>query len=188
VTERGSASLRHVGPLIVRSERGYLILRVTNKAAKRLKLTPEKASPKSADQVGDWTVHVFTTQRKQFFFFTNSHSLLSVVVSGRRVKSLPGLLAAARQSLESYFCYCGVANANPHIFPSSGFPVSVCKVGDQSLLGSMNEMIYHTKFHMMDGLENLDEIAKRINDMPMFSLPGVIPHQVHLSNELTIIE
>lgn len=114
-----------------------MIIRVTNKAARKLKCSPQEALPKSTNRLEDWVIHVFT---------------------------------------------------DLYIFPIAEFPVSICKVGDRSLQGSINEMIYHAAGYMMDGLDNLKEIAKRINDMPMLSLPGFFPHRVHLSSERTIVE
>jgi len=63
--------------------------------------------------------------------------------------------------------------------------IDVCKTTNRGILGSMNDMIFHSKFYLSEYQLTLIEISKRLNKMPYSYLkyrnPSAIIKQMALS-------
>ncbi len=59
-----------------------MILRLSQKLAKKVKTTPTRVLPLDANPFADWSAHLFTADRTQYILFSNTASLYSTVLYG----------------------------------------------------------------------------------------------------------
>ena len=65
-----------------------MILRVTNKLAKKLNIESLEKYDKKCSAFEEWYGHLFSVDRKQYILFTNAYSLYSVIIPGKGINSL----------------------------------------------------------------------------------------------------
>lgn len=59
-----------------------MIMRLSQKIAKKIKEAPTRVLPLEANPYADWSAHLFTADRAQYILVTNTASLYSVLLHG----------------------------------------------------------------------------------------------------------
>ena len=153
-----------------------MIIRLTQKLAKKIKEAPATAAPRSEHPFADWTANLFTAGRSQYIILTHSVSLYSVVFPGRGINAfdifLDHALAALREQMEA----AGYGDIfQKHIAPLTG-DIRFSKTGDRSVLGSMNDLVQHAQFMLAE--ESPAGTATKLNKTPMGALEYRYPRDV----------
>ena len=60
-----------------------MIFRLSQKLAKKLKVSSLKPASADPNPFADWSAHLFTADRTQYLILTNTPSLYSMVIYGR---------------------------------------------------------------------------------------------------------
>lgn len=62
-----------------------MIIRLTQKLARKIKVTPATVAPPPADPLADWFASLFTVERTQYILLTHAATLYSVILYGRGI-------------------------------------------------------------------------------------------------------
>ena len=155
-----------------------MIIRVTQKLAKKIKVAPTIALPRDPNPFADWAANLFTAQRTQYIILTNSASLYSVIFYGRGITEGDIFIDHAFSTLADQMRDAGYgAIFEKHIAPVTG-EFLFSKTGDRSLLGSMNDHVRcaSVNFEYLEGTPA--STARKLNKTPMGALDYRYPKDV----------
>src|SRR5215218_9219468 len=65
-----------------------MILRLSEKVAKRLGIGARPSMPLATDPLSDWSVHEFVVHRRRLMIAVNTPSLLALIVPGRGMRNV----------------------------------------------------------------------------------------------------
>lgn len=161
-TNRGAST-----PLAKRKGTQRVIVRLSAKLGKKLGESPSESLPAHPNPFADWSAHLFTADRTQYTLICNTPSLYSMVMFGRGITDhctfLDGLTSYMREFLKDdghAFIYRSV------IAPETG-EVSFCKPLSRAIIGSMNELVYLAKCHLIEDEMAPYQVGLRLNETPM---------------------
>lgn len=153
-----------------------MIIRLTQKLAKKIKVAPTTAAPCTENPFGDWTANLFTVGRVQYIILTHSASLYSVVLPGRGINDSDKFIECVVSALGEQMADAGYGDVfEQHIAPLAR-SIRFSKTGDRSVLGSMNDLVLHAKYRLAD--EPLIVAVKGLNQIPMGALGYQFPRDV----------
>ena len=152
-----------------------MIVRVTTKLAKKLHIAPGKSLPADESPFVDWSTHLFTVNRTQYILISNTASLYSMIMYGRGITN-------DWQFLDEVTSYIGEFlrdNGYEFIFerlivPSLG-SVTFSKTLNRSVTGSMTDMVFLAKVHLVEQEASLYDVSQWLNPVPMSYLERGIP-------------
>ncbi len=144
-----------------------MIIRLSQKLGKKIKISPKTIAPPDPNPFADWSAHLFTAERTQYIIFTNTQSLYSVVFYGRGVNSDDKFLDHALSSLREFMVDDGLEFIfRKHVVPTAG-KILFSKSLNRSITGSINDYVQCGKYLLVErGLSPFD-IALVLNKMPM---------------------
>lgn len=147
-----------------------MILRPSQKLAKKIKVTPLTVLPLDPNPFADWSAHLFTSERKQFVILTNTASLYSVVMPAKGVANDEGFLDWCMSCLGEYMAEDGQEFIfRRFIAPATG-AVRLSKALNRSVTGSMNDLIFHARMWLAEGGLSPHDAASKLNEMPMSAI------------------
>jgi uncharacterized protein DUF6933 len=155
-----------------------MIFRLSQKLAKKLKITALENLPPSGDPFADWSANLFTVDRAQYVILTNTQSLYSVVLQGRGITDQDRFFDRACDSMREHLIADGREFAYSNfIAPTSG-SIRFASALNRSVTGSMNDLVHNAKWsighHAMAPLK----AGIELNKMPMSALGYRNPRDV----------
>jgi hypothetical protein len=144
-----------------------LIIHLTQKLAKKIKVVPATAFPFHKNPLLDWTANMFMVSRWQCIIITNSHCLYSVLLAGRGLSSESAFIDEGMTALREQMTLDGAlqiydSQIAPHIDS-----ISFCKTNDRRVLGSMNELVFLAKCDLLEIGLPIELVNIRLNETPM---------------------
>lgn len=162
-----------------------MILRLSQKVAKKIKTVPTQVLPLGKNPFADWSVHAFKADRSHYLILTNTASLYSSVMHGAGVSSDNLLLDRGLSSIRELmiddsqeFTY------RRFVAPSTG-QIKFSKALNRSVTGSMNDLVYHAKFWLTECGLSPHDTSLELNEMPMSALDYAIPREAFRTLDLT---
>lgn len=155
-----------------------MILRVSGKLGKKIKVAPSDSLPRHDNPYLDWSGHVFRANGRQYIILTNTASLYSVIFPGRGITTPAAYEARVRSELRAFLDYDGVRRIYEQYIATDDGPPQFSKAFNRSVTGSMNDLVYHAQVHLEWSNLPLREAAVRINEMPMGMLDMGFPDRV----------
>ncbi len=155
-----------------------MVLRLSGKLGTKIKIAPKAVLPLDANPLADWSGHLFTADRTQYVILTNTASLYSAIAYARGMTNdshfIVGALAVIRETLADD----GLEEAYLRmIVPETG-TVRFSKALNRSVIGSMNDIVNHSKFFLLERGESPFDVAQKMNDMPLSMLKYSHPREV----------
>lgn len=155
-----------------------VILRLSQKLAKKVGESPSRVLPPDANPFADWSAHLFTADRTQYIVISNTASMYSAVMFGAGItwdgELIQRALSQVREVMEDdeleFFYERFVAAA-------SG-TVRISKSLNRSVTGLMNEFVAHAKFWLAEGELSPYEVSFKLNEMPMAPHKYANPREV----------
>jgi len=144
-----------------------MILRLTQKLAKKVGLSPLQVVPLDKNPFIDWTAHLFRAERAQYIIVTNTASLYSLVMYGRGItddnKFIQRTLSFMREFMANDGCeFIYRRRITPHTAR-----VLFSKAADRHMIGSMNELIFEAKLYLTERQLSPFETSRQINETLM---------------------
>ena len=143
-----------------------MVLRLTRKLADKLKIRSLPECDEEGFVIDEWYGHIFIADRTQYMLFTNAYSLYSVLFPGKGINDINTFFETATQSLSDTLRKDGFEIMVGRFFTDKIEIIDVCKTNNRGILGSMNDMIAHSKFYFSDYKMTPSEISRRLNEMP----------------------
>jgi hypothetical protein len=142
-----------------------MIIRVTKKLAKKLKINELGDVDYEVHPLAEWYGHLFKAGRLQYIIFTNAYSLYTAVIQGKGITNTRSLLDVSFAYLDQLLRNEGCGEImGKYITPSSGI-IDICKTVNRGVLGSMNDMIFHSRYFLLEEGLTPYELSERINTM-----------------------
>ncbi len=162
-----------------------MVLRLTKRLADKLKI---KSLPEYYDQVSafdEWYGHLFKADRTQYMLFTNAYSLYSTLLPGKGINNIKSFFEMAGYYLFEALKEDNCENMIGRLITNKIEIIDVCKTNNRGILGSMNDMIAHSKFYLLEYQLTPIEISTRLNEMLYsylnYECPSAIIRQIALS-------
>jgi len=168
------ASLSHAGF----AGRVCMIFRLSSKLATKIKVTAPKSLPLDANQLADWSGHLFTATRTQYVIVTNTASLYSAVMHGRGIVNDGQLLDRATSCLREVMADDGLEFLYLQFIAPASATVRFSKALNRSVMGSMNDLVSHAKMWLTEGDLPPHDTSFRLNEIPMSVLGYHNPREV----------
>ena len=147
-----------------------MILRLSQKLNTKIKAGTLKEMPLDTTPYADWSCHLFTADRAQYILMTNTPSLYSCVMFGRGITDDSRFIERASSTIREFMDDDGQAFVyQKFIAPASG-TVSFAKALNRSVIGSMNDLVYHAQMWITEGELSPHDVGFKLNEMPMSAL------------------
>jgi len=143
------------------------ILRVSAKLGKKIHLDYEQALPPSPNPFLDWSADLFTADRVQHILVTNSASLYSVVIYGKGVTGETRLFGDTLAAMRHIMNADGFANVFEDVIAPHSYPSALAKRENRSVIGSMNDFIFQSRFLLARHEMSPDDLSAFFNRTPM---------------------
>lgn len=144
-----------------------MILRLSQKLAKKLKTSTTDTLPLDENPYADWSAHLFTADRTQYIIMTNTKSLYSTVMYGKGVTDDSRFIERALSTIRDFMEDDGQAFVYQRFIAPALGTVRFAKALNRSVIGSMNELVYHAKVWIVAGGLSPHEVGFKLNDIPM---------------------
>lgn len=154
-----------------------MILRLSQRLSGKIKVTGLGDLPLDNNPFTDWSCHVFTAGRVQYIMITNTVSLYSFVMFGRGITDDGDFVEQMLGGLRGFTTYAGHGNVyDAFIGPSIG-SVKFSRPLSRTVTGSMNDLIYHARFWIEEGLVPF-LVGERLNSIPKSALNFISPGEM----------
>jgi hypothetical protein len=142
-----------------------MIIRLSQKLSTKIKAGTLKPMPLDENPYADWSCHLFTAERTQYFLVSNTKSLYSCVLYGKGITNdcvfIERMLSALREFMEDD----GQAFIYQKFVAPSSRTVSFAKALNRSVTGSMNDLIGHATGWLEYGEVSPHDLGFRLNDV-----------------------
>lgn len=146
-----------------------MILRPTLKLARKLRTSVTSSLPVADNVYADWSANLFTAGRFQYIILTHSTTLYSIILQGRGITDTSDLLDQGLSYLRQVMEGDDLGfHFERFVAPAAGV-VELSKALSRSTTGSMNDLIFHARFLLLDGLSPL-EVSMKLHRLPMSQL------------------
>jgi hypothetical protein len=147
-----------------------MILRLSQKLAKKIKEGKLPEKPLDENSHADWSCHLFTADRTQYIIMSNTKSLYSCVMYGKGITDDSQFIKRALSTIREFMEDDGQAFAYQRfIAPASG-TVSFAKALNRSVTGSMNDLIKFAKLWLVEDEISPHDLGFRFNDILLSAL------------------
>lgn len=147
-----------------------MIFRPTQRLCTKIKAGSLSDAPLHDNPYADWSARLFTVNRAQYVLLTNTASLYSVLMPGRGITEETTFLDHAIEAMRRYMQQDGLSLIfSNFIVPATG-TASFHKPLSRSITGSMNEMVFESKYFMSSGEFSPFDVNERLNETPHASL------------------
>jgi len=147
-----------------------MILRVSGKLGKKIHVAPAETLEQDPNPFADWSAHLFTAERLQYVLVTNTAALYSALMVGKGITSGEVLIERTINLLRYTLMYDGLGvQFDRRVAPATG-EVSFSKALNRGVIGSMNDLIYHAKFYIIERGMSLPNTSLLLNGIPMGKL------------------
>ncbi|MGA9295513.1 MAG: hypothetical protein WBV81_23180 [Ignavibacteriaceae bacterium] len=141
-----------------------MTIRLTKKLADKLKIKLSTDYIYELNPIVEWYGHLFIANRIQYILFTNTYSLYSSIIPAKGILTVNKFIEINLSSLYELLKKDGLENViEKYITPNLG-EVNFYKTNNRGVLGSMNDMIFQSKYYLTEYNLSTVEISKRLNE------------------------
>ncbi len=146
-----------------------MIFRLTLKMAKKIGMAPLPVIPYTniIKPILDWNANLFTVQRIQYILLTNTASLYSMVMFGKGITDDKRFIQEGLSCIKEFMIMDGNQSIYENHFKPENQNTYFSKTIDRRVLGSMNDLIFQSKFYLSEGRRSLFEVSSMLNETPM---------------------
>ena len=155
-----------------------MILRLSQKLAKKIKTSPTRVLPPDANPFADWSAHAFTAARAHYIILSNTASLYSVVLHGAGVSNDGRFLVRGLSQIREVMIDDELEFLYQRFVAPSAERVQFSKALNRSVTGSMNDLIYHAKVWLTEGELSPHDASFKLNEIPMGAMGYAKPREV----------
>jgi hypothetical protein len=144
-----------------------MILRLTQRLSKKLKITQLQIILQDGNPYADWSAHLFTAQRVHYIILTNTVSLYSMIMYGRGMSNEKNFIKGVLTYIKQFMA----ADGNKSIFEKYIEPIaheiSFSKITNRRVMGSMNDLIFQAKVYLVECQHSPFHVSLHLNESPM---------------------
>lgn len=144
-----------------------MIIRVTQKLEKKLKLKSLPRLERDTSHFSDWHTNLIKLGQYQIILLTNTHSLVSFVFRGAGLNNTKSFIEKMMKSIHEYLTYWDLPGIDIDKIIKIEDGIVFSKTESRSVLGSMNDFAYYVSYTGFEGSIYLGDVSLKINMMPM---------------------
>lgn len=156
-------------------------MRITAKLGKKIHVAPAKSLTADTNPFADWSARLFTADRTQYILISNTVSLYSMVIYGKGITDDCIFLEQSLNFMGEFLGEDGFEFIFEKWIAPSSILVSFSKALNKSVTGSMNDLVYLAKYHLIEGEKSPWETSLYLNQVPMSYLKYGNPRDAFLS-------
>ena len=169
-----------------------MIFRLTSKLSKKIGMASLQALP--ADQTKnplmDWNANLFTVQRTQYIILTNTASLYSMIMYGRGITNDKQFIREVLSCMKEFMTIDGNKSIFEKLIEPENKRILFSKVVDRRVSGSMNDLIFQAKMHLIEGHTSPLDVSFLLNESPMsylsYSRPKIEFQKLHFRDAVSL--
>ncbi len=157
------------------------IIRCTQKLFSQMKV-PKSAhysGPEIEAEIGAWYAKLVYIDRRKCVLFTNERSLAHFFVADVARADIANLAGLFRNGLRAFLSCEGIPWETINRLLVNSEHIEYAPAQNKSVLGSMNDIAFHYKFHIGDdgGIDasSIEDVVHKLNRMPMGALKYSYP-------------
>ena len=154
-----------------------MIFRITAKLGKKIGILPSRLLPPDSNPFADWSAHLFTAERVQYILITNTSSLYSMVMYGKGITNDSKFLQRVMSNISEFMRDDGHEFIYQRLIAPETSHVSFSKALNRSVTGSMNDLVFHAKVHLIESEMSPYDVSFQLNEMPMSFLKYEHPQE-----------
>jgi phosphoribosyl-ATP pyrophosphohydrolase len=147
-----------------------MIIRLSQKLAKKIKVTPTQVLPPDANLFADWSAHLFIADRAHYILLTNTASLYSTVMHGAGISFDGEFLSRGLGQIRELMVDDGLEFIYTRFVAPSTAVIHFCKALNRSVTGSMNDLAFHAKVWLTESDLSPHDVSFKLNEIPMSAL------------------
>jgi hypothetical protein len=144
-----------------------MIVRLSQKLCKRVKAHELDSLPLDENPLADWSAHLFSADRVQYILICNTKSLYSTVMYAKGVTDDGIFIKRALESIREFMRDDGQEPIYQNLISPTGASVRFAKALDRSVIGSMNDLVYHATMILIEREMSPHDVGFNLNKMPM---------------------
>src|SRR5690606_16413366 len=129
-----------------------------------------KPMPLDENPYADWSCHLFTADRAQYILMTDTPSPYSAVMFGRGITDDSHFIERALRRHREFVDDDVHPSAYQKFIAPASATVWFAKALNRSVIGSMNDMVYHAQMWLTEGELSPHDVGFKLNEMPMSAL------------------
>ena len=126
--------------------------------------------PLETNPFADWSAHLFLADRTQYILLSNTRSLYSTVFYGKGITEDRRFIERALSSLREFMEDDGQTFVYQRFIAPASATVRFGKAFNRSVTGSMNDLIVHATFLLVEGELSPFDVGFRLNDIPLSAI------------------
>jgi hypothetical protein len=147
-----------------------MIFRLSQKLNAKIKAATLSSVPLDENPLADWSAHLFLAGRTQYLLLTNTKSLYSTVMYGKGVTNDSHFIERALGGIREFMEADGQAFAYRRVIVPATASVRFAKALDRSVTGSMNDLIKHATYWLVEGDVSPFDVGFRLNEILLSAL------------------
>jgi len=157
------------------------LIRCTKKLQKEIGLkNSDLISNEPCDSyLGSWHANLIYIDRRKCVLFVNDRTLFNFIVPDVLRAQIRNLKKLFKEYLQSVLSEIGIMESEIQKILSEYSKVEYAKANNKSVLGSMNDLAFHYKYHILEagGVHSyaVPSIIKNLNHMPMGAIDYAYP-------------
>lgn len=141
-----------------------MIIRLTDKLAKKIKENKLANLPTNANLFADWSARLFTFERVHYILITNTATLYSTVIYGKGVRDYSGFIDAMADSLRDMMEEDGFRETYYAQIAPQTASTTFAKSLNRSIVGSMNQLAFYAQVHLSAEEVSHYDLSLRLNE------------------------
>ena len=160
-----------------------MIIRVTGKLAKQLKIDPMDTLPLGTNPAADWTYRAFELyEDESLMLITNTVSLYSFLAPANGLKTKEQFGNGLVRYLERQMLTDNFGDVFKQHFEPEIYEMLLTKALNRSVSGSMTDMIKLAKHMLIEDNNSLEETTVQLNRTPFKAIDYNHPHDQFASS------
>ena len=147
-----------------------MILRLSQKLAKKLGEGNLPSLPLDENAYADWSANLFTADRAQYIIVANTKALYSVVMYGKGISDSSEFISRALSTLREFMEDDGQSFVYQRLIAPTSGNVRFAKALDRSVTGSINELVKFAKVWLEEGEISPHDVGFKLNDVLLSAL------------------
>jgi hypothetical protein len=138
----------------------------------------------------DWNANLFTVQRTQYIILTNTASLYSMVMYGRGITNDRQFIREVLSYMKEFMTIDGNKVIYEKFIEPENKRIFFSKIVDRRVSGSMNDLIFQAKMHLIEGHKSPLDVSFLLNESPMsylsYSHPKIEFQKLHFRDAVSL--
>lgn len=155
-----------------------MIFRLSSKLSRKLHVAPSKTIPPDPNPYADWSAHLFVADRSQYIVVTNTTSLYSVLMHGRGITDDKAFIQRTVTAIREQLAEDDLLFLFERLVAPDATRVALSKALNPSVTGSLNDIVKHAKFFLVERGFSPFDTARRLTRYPMGALDYAFPNEV----------